>query len=1140
MFKKPLIVLLIISMLLIGVVPALGGVIPPDSGDIDVAAISFFGEAARALQDTEEESSSYISSIILTLGSDTMVVDGEKTSVLSPQTDGSQELLPIVDIAEALGAEIDINAATGEIAIMDDGGIAVLDEPQPSKDAQLYDIQKVADVLTLDYTVEGESIILTRPFQSKMLLVRMKSGKQLPGLYGAADSASDGKGRYVLKFDSISQAKEGYEAIKALPDCENVAPNRAIFAFDAPEAGELELFALPGPNWGAERIHAELMKGYLTANGYTSNDIKVAVIDSGALSIHPHLAGRVIQGRNFSSSQPDNPDYTADGYGHGTLVSGNIVTCTPNNVKIMPVKVLNNSGQGLETHLTDAIIWSADNGAKVINMSLGVINSDDGPDWDMNIKEACEYAVSKGSVIVTAAGNAGNGEVPLDTKFVSPARLDCVITVTATDKNDEIADFSYFGDAVDVAAPGVDILSSSFANTYRPFSGTSAAATFVTAAAAMITLDKPSLGPEGLKTAVTSIAIDLGDTGWDRIYGWGLIDFALYPTHVHNWGAGITTPPTCTEDGYTTYICTICGEKRIEAGASATGHTEGEKVTVKEPTCTELGEWEIRCEVCDELRDSGTIPATGHTEGAKVTVKEPTTTEKGLWEIRCEVCGDLIKSGEIPAHEHDWNAGITTPPTCTKDGYTTYTCAACGEKRIEAGASATGHTKGEKVTVKEPTCVELGEWEIRCSVCEEVLKTGTIPTIEHTEGEKVTVKEPTCVELGEWEIQCSVCEEVLKTGTIPTIEHTEGEKKTVKEPTTTETGEWEIRCEVCEELLDSGEIPAKGVINVVFKSLTANGKAKTDTTTALTLTFDRKIPWMIADYIKVTGATKGTLTGTGPEYTLSISGTWVEGAKVTVTVNHPVNYEVTPESLVVFVHKADTPGSSSFNDGQQKTTQGSPVVDSVELKDNDQQPLTGVFAAFINGYPDNTVRGTMTISREEFVNILYKTSNPDSLPQTNPLNQTFKDVASSRWSYDAIEWAAEAGVIEADSQGNFLPAAPLTRAAMAEMLVRREGWTEKAMNTFTDIGAHPRRDDILMAVKAGIFKGYTDGTFGPDNFATRYEVITAMVRYLLGSEPTDDMWEGIPVTFVDISRDHWAYKYVALSTTGYLPLPAVM
>jgi hypothetical protein len=192
------------------------------------------------------------------------------------------------------------------------------------------------------------------------------------------------------------------------------------------------------------------------------------------------------------------------------------------------------------------------------------------------------------------------------------------------------------------------------------------------------------------------------------------------------------------------------------------------------------------------------------------------------------------------------------------------------------------------------------------------------------------------------------------------------------------------------------------------------------------------------------------------------------------------------------------------------------------------------FAAFIEGFEDNTFRGNSQITREQFIAILFRLKDPQ--PTDDPAETSgpsFKDVSPERWSYGDIEWAKEAGIIEADGDGNFRPADPLTRAEMAIMLVKADGLTEMAANTFNDLADHAAKDDILKAVKAKIFTGYPDGSFKPDSLSTRNEAVTALIRYLLGAEPEDAMWQGIELKFSDVVRSHWAYKYVALAVSGH-------
>ncbi|MCL1809496.1 MAG: S-layer homology domain-containing protein [Clostridiales bacterium] len=198
-------------------------------------------------------------------------------------------------------------------------------------------------------------------------------------------------------------------------------------------------------------------------------------------------------------------------------------------------------------------------------------------------------------------------------------------------------------------------------------------------------------------------------------------------------------------------------------------------------------------------------------------------------------------------------------------------------------------------------------------------------------------------------------------------------------------------------------------------------------------------------------------------------------------------------------------------------------------------PLTDPvsFPPFVQGFEDNTFRGDGLMTREQFVAILARLNNNEPAPAAKGGTQSFGDVTFDRWSYNAVEWAQEKGIAEPDAEGNFRPAAPLTRAEMAVMFVRVEKLTEAAEDTFGDIHGYTSADDILKAVKAGIFTGYSDGTFKPEGNTTRNEAVAALIRYLLGKEPPDAMWQGTALAFNDVVRTHWAYKYITLAVNGY-------
>jgi subtilase family serine protease len=265
-----------------------------------------------------------------------------------------------------------------------------------------------------------------------------------------------------------------------------------------------------------------------------SGSTVIAIVDTGVDMQHPDLVSKIVPGYDFVNDDAD----PTDDYGHGTHVAG-IASASSNNAqgatgicwacKIMPVKVLDASGGGYYSWIAGGIVFSADSGAKVINMSLG------GLFGSQTLQDAIEYAYSKGVVIVAAMGNGG------DLTPSYPAVYPEVIAVGATDYNDLRAQFSTFGGHIDVVAPGVDILSTvppagdsccSDPSGYMLLSGTSMATPHVAGLAGLIRSFNPSLSRDQVYSILKHSAEDrVGSTtedtpGWDPYYGWGRINAA--------------------------------------------------------------------------------------------------------------------------------------------------------------------------------------------------------------------------------------------------------------------------------------------------------------------------------------------------------------------------------------------------------------------------------------------------------------------------------------------------------------------------------------------------------------------------------------------------------------------------------------
>lgn len=248
-----------------------------------------------------------------------------------------------------------------------------------------------------------------------------------------------------------------------------------------------------------------------------SEDVIVAVIDTGVDFDHPDLQGQTTAGVNMINKDAE----AMDDVGHGTHVAGIIAALVNNEEgvagiswynKIMPVKVLDETGAGSTYSVAQGVIWAADHGARVINMSLG--NYAD----SQFLHDAIKYAYDKDVVLIAASGN-DNTERP-----GFPAAYHEVFAVAATDSNKQKASFSNYGDYIDVAAPGVNIASTYPQNHYAALSGTSMASPHVTALAALIRSANPLLKNTEVMDIMRQTAIDLGDKGKDNYYGYGQID----------------------------------------------------------------------------------------------------------------------------------------------------------------------------------------------------------------------------------------------------------------------------------------------------------------------------------------------------------------------------------------------------------------------------------------------------------------------------------------------------------------------------------------------------------------------------------------------------------------------------------------
>jgi subtilisin family serine protease len=287
-------------------------------------------------------------------------------------------------------------------------------------------------------------------------------------------SGLDAIGVQVIDLSAVTDA--GGEAaandllaqLQANPDIEAVEPNYLYWVDFVPNDPGLS------SQWAWDRIDA--YEGWDVNIG--SGSVVVAVIDTGIQTDHPDLDGKVVAGYDFV----DDDTSAYDGQGHGTHVAGTVAAETNNSTgvagtcpgcRLMPVRVLNNSGSGSLSDVAAGITWAADNGADVINLSLG------GPS-STAMQRAVDYAWGRGVFLACAAGNSNTSARSY------PAGYTNCFAVASTTSSDRRSAFSNYGTWVEVAAPGSSIYSTYPTSRYGTLSGTSMATPHVAGLAGLL------------------------------------------------------------------------------------------------------------------------------------------------------------------------------------------------------------------------------------------------------------------------------------------------------------------------------------------------------------------------------------------------------------------------------------------------------------------------------------------------------------------------------------------------------------------------------------------------------------------------------------------------------------------------------
>lgn len=320
---------------------------------------------------------------------------------------------------------------------------------------------------------------------------------------------------YVLEFSDAGTAQRALARLRSDPDVTDCFLDEAVTADDT-LAGLWDETA--SRSWGGHEMGLTTLRHQADVLLPAGRRATVAVIDTGADCTHPLLAGRVsARSYDFANNTADVTDVNS----HGTATAGLVADLTPDEVDVMVLRVYDDDNLSKPSLVLTALEYALENGATVVNMSLGWPNAIEKGYSFLNSVLAQAYA--SGVVVVTAAGNRSQSNPSANADDVYPANQAAVLTISGVDRDLAFdGGYSASGASVDLCAPGTSVSVAAPGGGMTTRSGTSFAAPHVAAAAACVQLAQPGVTAARVRQTLYGYAEDLGAPGRDDRYGYGL------------------------------------------------------------------------------------------------------------------------------------------------------------------------------------------------------------------------------------------------------------------------------------------------------------------------------------------------------------------------------------------------------------------------------------------------------------------------------------------------------------------------------------------------------------------------------------------------------------------------------------------
>ena len=550
------------------------------------------------------------------------------------------------------------------------------------------------------------------------------------------------------------------------------------------------------------------------------------------------------------------------------------------------------------------------------------------------------------------------------------------------------------------------------------------------------------------------------------------------PATGHSYEESVVAP-TCEKDGYTNHVCSVCGDSYRDNYVDAAGHQY--TLTVTAPTCTAAGYTTHLCSVCGHSYVDSIVPATGHSY--EDTVTAPTCTAAGYTTHTCSVCGDSYIDTIVPATGHDYVWQITRVPTCTAEGVKTFTCSHCGDSYDVALAKA-DHTYEAVVTA--PTCTNNGYTTHTCSVCGDSYVDSIVPATGHSYDAVVTA--PTCTNAGHTTHTCSVCGDSYVDSIVPATGHSY--EAVVTAPTCDKMGYTTYTCSVCGDSYVGNYTDALDhhYTSEVTKEPTCTEEGvKTFTCSECGKSYTEAIPTVAHRYEAVVtaptcdkmGYTTYTCSACGDSYVAD----YVDAA------GHDCETETVPATCLGY----------GFVRESCKHCDYSVITEITAPLGHDYQAVVTAPTLDEGGYT------THTCSRcgDSYVD--------SETPALGHKCAAYTDIPTD-WAKEGICFVIENGLMVGTTSTTFAPKDTLTRAMLVTVLYRMAGSpTVDAPSGFTDVAdGQWYSDAIAWAAANGIVNGVGGNKFAPSEPVTREQLAAIFFRYAKAEAPEADVLSGYP------------------------------